>query len=80
VEAHECPACGMRFRHPRPNACTACRRVHCRNCLKVFRDEMEEDIEVRFIVLCPDCEGSVAWRVEVQEVVPSDWAEYDGGR
>jgi len=48
VEAHECPACGMRFRHPRPNACTACRRVHCRNCLKVFRDEMEEDIEVRF--------------------------------
>ncbi len=78
METHECPACGLRFRHPRPNACTACGRVHCRNCLRVFEDEMEEEREGRFIVLCPGCEDSVAWRVDAQEVSASGWAEYDG--
>ncbi|MBI2131559.1 MAG: FYVE zinc finger domain-containing protein [Candidatus Tectomicrobia bacterium] len=80
LETSECPACGLRFRIARPNACTACGRVHCRKCLKVFRDEGEEDIEARFITLCPACEGSVAWRVEAQEVSPVTWEDYDRGR
>ena len=80
LEASECPACGLRFRIARPNSCTACGRVHCRKCLKVFRDEGEEDPEARFITLCPACEGSVAWRVEAQEVSPATWADYDRGR
>ncbi len=79
METVECPACGMRFAHPSPNRCTACGQVHCRNCLKVFRDEMEEDPEARFIVLCPSCEDSVSWRIEAQEVAESDWAEYESG-
>ena len=74
----ECPSCGLRFQHPAPNGCTACGKIHCRDCLKVFSDEMEEDVEARFIVLCPSCADSVAWRVEAQEVVPSSWPEYDG--
>lgn len=80
LETSECPACGLRFRIARPNACTACRRVHCRKCLKVFRDEGEEDIEARFITLCPACEGSVAWRIEAQEVSLATWEDYDRGR
>ena len=80
LEASECPACGLRFRIARPNSCTACGRVHCRKCLKVFRDEGEEDPEARFITLCPACEGAVAWRVEAQEVSPATWADYDRGR
>ncbi len=78
MEVSECPSCGLRFRHARPDSCAACGRVHCRNCLRVFRDEMEEELEGRFIVLCPACEDSVSWRVEAQEVSPSSWAEYDG--
>ena len=78
VEAHECPACGLRFRHASPNACTACGRVHCRNCLKVFRDEMEEELAGRFIVLCSECEDSISWRVDAQEVFASNWSEYGG--
>ena len=80
METVDCPACGMRFTHPRPNVCTACDRTHCRNCLKVFRDEMEDDLEGRFIVLCPECAEAVSWRIEAQEVVPSSWKEYDGQR
>lgn len=80
LETSECPACGLRFRIARPNSCTACGRVHCRKCLKVFRDEGEEDIEARFITLCPACEGSVAWRVEAQEVSLATWEDYDRGR
>ncbi len=80
MEMTECPACGLRFHHPHPDSCTACGRIHCRECLRVFRDEMEEELEGRFIILCPDCEGSVTWRIEAQEVSPSSWDEYVGGR
>ena len=80
METVECPACGLRFTHQSPNQCTACGQVHCRNCLKVYRDEMEDDLEGRFIVLCPECDGAVSWRIEAQEVVPSSWNEYDGGK
>ena len=78
METVDCPACGLRFTHPNPNHCTACNQMHCRNCLNVFRDEMEDDPEARFIVLCPECVGAVSWRIEAQEVAPSSWKEYDG--
>lgn len=81
MEVNECPACGLRFQHAHPNSCTACGKVHCRGCLKVFEDEMEEEIEARFIILCPSCESSVDWRIEAQEVSPSSWEAYErGGR
>ncbi len=80
METVECPACGLRFSHQNPNQCTACGGVHCRNCLKVYRDEMEDDPEARFIVLCPECDGAVSWRIEAQEVALSNWQEYDTGK
>ena len=41
---------------------------------------MEDDPEARFIVLCPECDGAVSWRIEAQEVALSNWQEYDGGK
>jgi len=79
MDTIDCSACGMRFTHPRPNICTACNRFHCRNCLKVFRDEIEDNLEGRYISLCPECIDAVSWRVEAQEIVASNWNEYDRG-
>ena len=39
---------------------------------------MEEESEGRFIILCPECEDSISWRVEAQEVLESSWSEYGG--
>ena len=80
METVDCPSCNLRFTHANPNHCTACNQAHCRNCLKVFRDEMEESPEARYIVLCPSCVDSISWRIDAQEVVPSNWNDWEIGR